>query len=106
MVQVVNVLTANPPFGLPGDVYIGRYNSAYGFQASKWQNPDKTPITSDEIRMRVIEGYESYLFSSGLINDIGELRSVKRLFCWCSPKRCHGDVLKKYIESDKQTTLF
>jgi hypothetical protein len=108
MVRVVNIKTANPPFGLPGDVYIGRHNSFYGFPASKWQNPDKTPITSDEIRKKVIDNYEAYLFSSGLINDIHELKDAQRLFCFCKPKPCHGDVLKKYIDkfNTKQKTLF
>lgn len=23
--------------------------------------------------------------------------------CWCHPKRCHGDVLKAFIEGDRET---
>ena len=23
-----------------------------------------------------------------------------RLFCWCSPKRCHAETIKKYIEDN------
>ena len=23
-----------------------------------------------------------------------------RLFCWCVPKRCHGETIKKYIEEE------
>jgi hypothetical protein len=22
-----------------------------------------------------------------------------RLFCWCHPKRCHGETIKKYLEN-------
>jgi len=22
-----------------------------------------------------------------------------KLFCWCYPKRCHGDEIKKYLEN-------
>jgi hypothetical protein len=24
-----------------------------------------------------------------------------RLFCWCAPKRCHGETIKRYIEGAK-----
>lgn len=24
-----------------------------------------------------------------------------RLFCWCSPKRCHGETIKKFLEKIK-----
>lgn len=95
MVEVVNVKTAVPKFGtLEGDVYIGRYNRA-GYPQSKWHNPFH--MASEYQRDKVIDDYEKYLFESGLINDICQLKDAKRLGCWCKPKRCHGDVLKKYI---------
>ena len=93
MVEVVHVRRCNPPFGQPGDVYIGRVS--YGFPDSKWRNPFHMKDESD--RMNVIKKYEKYLFETGLINDIQELSESKRLGCWCSPKPCHGDVLVKYI---------
>jgi hypothetical protein len=96
MIEVVHVLKVRPKFGtLPGDVYIGRYNSRYGFPQSKWHNP--FPMRDESERDMVITQYEKYLFDSGLINDICELKNAKRLGCWCKPARCHGDILKKYI---------
>ena len=91
----------------PYDVYIGR--------PSKWANPfthkdlDKTKaefhVTS---RKEAIENFEKYLYSSGLINDIGELKG-KILGCWCcksvsdgSEKNfvCHGQVIAKILNID------
>jgi len=74
------------------DVYIGR--------PSKWGNPyshlegtlAKYKVAN---RQEAIAKYEEYLFESGLIKDIGELKG-KILGCWCSPKPCHGDILDKY----------
>jgi len=67
------------------DEYIGR--------PSKWGNP--FVIGPDGTREQVIQKYEEYLFTSGLINDIHELKG-KILGCWCRPYRCHGDVLVRY----------
>lgn len=25
---------------------------------------------------------------------------ILNLFCWCSPKRCHGETVKKYLENN------
>lgn len=75
------------------DVYIGR--------GSKWGNPFVMQNKSDQERDRVIELYHNYLFESGLINDISELRG-KVLGCFCKPKRCHGDILAYYANNKKE----
>ncbi|OGS39983.1 MAG: hypothetical protein A3K77_01380 [Euryarchaeota archaeon RBG_13_31_8] len=100
-IKVVHVKRCSPPFGQPGDVYIGR--ASYGFPNSKWGNP--FPLKNESERMDVINKYEKYLFESGLINDIGELSNAKRLGCWCAPKPCHGDVLAKYINMYNKNIL-
>jgi hypothetical protein len=89
------------------DVYIGR--------PSKWANPfthkdlDKTRAEYQVAsRKEAIENFEKYLHSSGLINDIGELRN-KVLGCWCCNKPadgsektflCHGQVIAKYLNNE------
>jgi hypothetical protein len=79
------------------DVYIGR--------PSKWGNPfthlsDRKTKAEFIVRSReeAIGRYEEYLFSSGLIADIEELRG-KILGCWCKPKACHGDVLVRLLNT-------
>ena len=31
----------------------------------------------------------------GILKEYGELE----LFCWCAPKRCHAESIKKYLEN-------
>lgn len=68
------------------DVYIGR--------PSKWGNPYS--IGKDGTRKEVLEKFLEYVYTSGLVEDIEELRG-KVLGCWCSPKQCHGDVLQSIL---------
>lgn len=65
------------------DVYIGR--------PSKWGNP--FVMGRDGTREEVIEKYRQLLLSNPkLLEEVKELKG-KILGCWCSPKKCHGDVL-------------
>lgn len=73
---------------LPGAIYVGR--------PSKWGNPwaygTKTGLTRDQ----VIDKFEQHLLTSPhLISALHELRD-RDLECWCAPKRCHAEVLRKY----------
>lgn len=97
MVEVVNIRTCKPPWGQEGDVKIDR--------TTKWGNPFHMQNDSDFERNRVCNAYELYFPQSGL--NIVELLHAKRLGCWCKPKRCHGDYLKKRIEEilNRQTKL-
>lgn len=73
------------------DVYIGR--------GSIWGNPFRLVDTKDDVeRARIIERYEQYLLSQPAL--MAQLRTLlgKRLGCFCAPKPCHGDVLKKHAE--------
>lgn len=67
----------------PYDVYIGR--------PSKWGNPFL--IGRDGTRAEVVQKYRDWLVQQPhLMQSLPELRG-KVLGCWCSPLRCHGDVL-------------
>jgi hypothetical protein len=67
------------------DVYIGR--------PSKWGNP--FAIGKDGTRDEVIAKYEAWLMGNkALLADILELKG-KTLACWCSPAKCHGDILDR-----------
>lgn len=71
-------------------VYIGR--------PSKWGNP--FVIGKDGNREQVIKKYEKWILSQPkLMNELKELTG-KDLVCYCSPKACHGDILKKLIENN------
>jgi hypothetical protein len=67
----------------PFDVYIGR--------PSKWGNP--FVIGKDGGRDEVIQKYKEWILTQQhLLDDLHELKG-KTLGCWCSPLRCHGEVL-------------
>lgn len=75
----------------PYDVYIGR--------PSKWGNP--FTIGKDGTRDDVIIKYECWIRNNPeLLNCLHELDG-KVLGCWCSPKACHGDILIKLIQENK-----
>jgi hypothetical protein len=93
---------------LPYDVYIGRGNPRNKLPASIWANPFK--IGKDGDRNAVIAKYRALMEQrlagpEGIVwrERLGELRG-KTLGCWCSPERCHGDVLaelaKELFEGD------
>ncbi|MDC3375208.1 DUF4326 domain-containing protein [bacterium] len=88
--KVVNLTTVVNLRTEPFDVYIGRAGKG---QNGKWGNPFNKGTREENIAK-----FEKYLINNKeLMQDLHELRG-KRLGCFCKPKACHGDVLKKYIE--------
>ncbi len=80
----------------PYDVYIGG--------GSKWGNPfsHKTGTLAQfkvSSRKEAIEKYEEWIKTQDyLMENLAELKG-KILGCWCKPQSCHGDVLKKLVDS-------
>ncbi|QXJ25925.1 DUF4326 domain-containing protein [Actinomadura graeca] len=67
------------------DVYIGR--------PSKWGNP--FAIGPHVSREQAVSRYEQWLPTQPhLLDALGELRG-KILGCWCTPRRCHGEILAR-----------
>src|SRR5947207_8231436 len=90
MTEVVNKYKVN--MDDPDITYIGR--------GSIWGNPFVMHYESE--RDKVVEAYRRYLWSA-IRNGVVTKEMLKeldgnRLACYCSPKRCHGDVLVKAIE--------
>lgn len=81
------------------DVYIGR--------PTKWGNPfthiaDKNTLAKYLVgsREQAVSAYKNYiLYGEGkhLLKDLHELKG-KTLGCWCSPKKCHGEILIELVE--------
>lgn len=72
-------------------IYIGRQNIYYGFECSKWYNPFILNKESD--RDCVLKKYEEYILNNkNLYASLQELNG-KDLYCYCYPKKCHGNVL-------------
>lgn len=84
------------------DIYIGR--------PSKWGNPfthikDGKTLAKFIVNSRdeAVEKYEEWITKgegSHLLKDLEQLRN-KTLGCWCSPLKCHGEILIKLINKTK-----
>lgn len=88
-------------------IYIGRGNSKFNLQESKFANP--FPINENCSRPEVIDKYRVWLWDqikNGSITkeDILSLDG-KDLVCYCNPYSCHGDVLLKAIDYFKLSNI-
>jgi hypothetical protein len=86
------------------DVYIGRFNSRYGLTPSIFRNPFK--LNKDGRRSEVLEKFEDY-FKTEYRDDsqywniqLDALRG-KRLGCWCKPSACHGDLIGRLADMNR-----
>lgn len=71
-------------------VYIGRKFGPFKSD-SKWHNP--FIIGKHGTRDEVIEKYKLHILCrKDLVEALNELND-KILVCWCSPLKCHGNVL-------------
>ncbi len=62
---------------------------------TKWGNP--FVIGRDGDRDEVIALYRTYLWNNPeLMGALNELKG-KDLACWCAPRKCHADVLRRAI---------
>ena len=71
-------------------------------------------MADESQRDKVCDKYEDYFNwiiqnkSSAFYKEVGRLLSLLKkygkleLFCWCAPKRCHAETIKKYIENCKE----
>lgn len=114
MITVVNLRTYGKPKE-PWEVYIGRYNNAWGMGRSILHNPSNFTGT----REQKIAKFRRYFYlaldddfpvegelSWDIQSEIKMLRGLLRkhgklvLICWCKPLACHGDVIKEYLEKE------
>ena len=82
--------------GRAGRVFIGTKNDmkVFHYKGSKFANPYKV---GEYTLQESLELYDKYLTSSGLINQIEELRG-KNLGCFCDQSReCHAKILANYL---------
>ena len=73
-------------------------NTIYIGRGSKWGNPyshleGTKALFKVESRDEAIQAYKEYLNgNTELLDSLEELRG-KNLICYCSPSKCHGDIL-------------
>lgn len=80
------------------DVYIGRGKCPKTGLCSIWGNPFR--IGQDGSREDVLRKYEAWIKTQPhLLAQLPELKD-KILGCWCSPNKCHGDILIKLLNQN------
>ena len=75
------------------DVYIGRARSG---QYNKWGNKAKAGTREENIAAYRKQLWEQIDTGEISISELRELRG-KKLGCFCKPKACHGDIIKKAV---------
>ena len=100
MIEICNIRNGHPTEAY--DFYIDR-RSPVG-------NP--FPMKKEAQRDIVCDAYEEHfarMVKLGNHEFVGYLTTMSkalaihgkvRLFCWCAPKRCHGEMIKQYLESN------
>ena len=102
MIEICNFQLIKPC--RPYDFYIDR-RTVLGnpFQITNLKNRNEICDEFDNWFKEIIkeDGWketEMYLLLKKMIRKYEKEKRL-RLFCWCSPERCHGETYKNYIES-------
>jgi hypothetical protein len=105
MIKVKNKHKSKPE---PNDIYIGR-GSVLGNPFTHFDLEKTKAEFHCETREESISSYEKYLLEkiekkdSAICNELNKIYflAIKQdvsLICFCKPKSCHGDIIKKVIE--------
>lgn len=88
------------------DIYVGRKNKTYNLEGHPLANPFK--LEKEKDRDHIYNLYEKWLkaeyrFQENLEVDWQlDFMRGKWLACWCSPKKCHADLLAKLADMTYQ----
>jgi len=105
---MINIVNKKNHIETPYDYYIGRPSPI----GNPFTHKPKTRYGEHIVESRdsAIDNYEDWLKYKLLEKDpiiIEELRKISyqykkdeeiNLVCWCYPKRCHGEIIKKWLE--------
>jgi len=105
MIKIVNKKTHKPT---PDDIYIGRGSIMGNPYHSKESNHPQA-LYKVETDDEAIDGYRTYfedryknddLFRNTILELVNrELDDKNTNFvCYCAPNKCHGDVIKEFID--------
>lgn len=105
MIKLMNLRNTKPT--QPYDFRIDR-TSIFG-------NP--YPLRSEKYRDKVCDKYDKW-FTTRMLHMTQIQKALQimlmqyhafnqlRLFCWCTPKRCHGETIKKWLEENAENKNF
>jgi len=100
MISLINIKNTNDY-----TLYIGRENSFYNLERSKWANPFLLKEDTVENRKIIAEQYKEYVLNNkDLMSSLHELEN-QTLACFCFPKLCHGNVLIQLYYENRLNNL-
>ncbi len=103
MIEIMNLRHEKP--SQPFDFYVDRrvaVGNPFYMESEKVRN-----IVCDDY-IEWFEAATKELGSDSIIHNLNEMiqtykiHNRLRLFCWCTPKRCHAETIKKYIEQSME----
>lgn len=106
MIRVKNKHKSKPE---SNDIYVGR-GSVLGNPFTHFDLEKTKAEFHCETREESISNYENYLLEkiknkdSAICKELNRIYSLAlkqdvNLVCFCNPKSCHGDIIKKVLES-------
>ena len=100
MIKIINLRNSKP--ANPYDVYIDRRGDVGN--PIFMEGEETRDLVCDQYNIRfnhMIKAKNSPFYKEiKLFLDIYEEYGKLNLFCWCAPKRCHGEKIKKWIEEN------
>lgn len=78
------------------DIYIGR-GSIYGNPFTHIKNKETKAQFVVNTRKEALEKYREYVLQNPELLAKLSLLKNKRLFCFCKPKSCHGDIIVELL---------
>ena len=104
----INIVNKKNHIPTEYDFYIGRPSILGNPYSHKKESIANIIVESVDI---AIDSYKEYFYNKikcddiDFINELNILLSFYKenkklnLVCWCYPKRCHGEIIKEYLEN-------
>ena len=96
-----------------GNLKNKRNSNAYQIRVDRRSalgNPYTMMVDTEEERNRVCDNYEAWFAKAVkenplVMNELHRILEIARetdvmLMCWCYPKRCHAETIKRYLEKE------
>ena len=103
----INIVNKKNHIPTEYDFYIGRPSILGNPYSHKKESIANIIVKNSDV---AVDFYKEYFYNKINIGDVEFLKELNKLLifykenkklnivCWCYPKRCHGEVIKEYLE--------
>ena len=57
------------------------------------------------LKKAIRDSYKSVTAELHRLDMLHQEHGILRLFCWCTPKRCHAESIKQYLQVSPETKI-